>query len=102
MLASFALVDRRQRLGHAVDERLGADEAGARIGLRLPDQMLGAAEADFEPNVVDRRWKQRGEISGAGDVRSSARRGSSVSNSSAWRARKRMPLAPAEEGAVPM
>ena len=52
-------LDRGERLGHAVDERLDADEAGARIALGLRDQMLAAAEADFEADVIDRRRKQR-------------------------------------------
>ena len=56
------LVDRDQRLRHAVDERLASDEAGARVSLRLRDQMLRAAEADFEPHVVDRLRKQGCEI----------------------------------------
>src|SRR5262245_47304998 len=55
-------VDRRQRLGHAVDERLAADEPGARMVERLRDQVLTAAEADLEADVVDRTWKERGEI----------------------------------------
>jgi hypothetical protein len=33
---------------HAVHERLDADEARKRVGQRLRDQMLAAAEADFE------------------------------------------------------
>ena len=42
-------LDRRQRLGDAVDERLAADEPERRIGLRDMRQMLAAAEADLEP-----------------------------------------------------
>ena len=51
----LALVDRGQRLGHAVDERLDADEAGTRMPLRFGDQVFAAAEAAFEPDLVDIR-----------------------------------------------
>src|SRR4029077_5330496 len=61
-IADLPRVDRRQRLGHAVDERLAADEADARIAKRLRDQGLTAAEADLEAGGIDRAWKQRGEI----------------------------------------
>jgi hypothetical protein len=53
MLAA-SCIDRRQRLGDAVDEPSAADEAGARMRLRLRDQVLGAAEADLEADVIDR------------------------------------------------
>ncbi len=51
------LLDRGKRLGHAIDERLAADEAGARICQCLRDQMLAAAKADFQPHVIDRHAK---------------------------------------------
>ena len=57
----LAAVDGRERLGHAVDERLDADEAGARPLLRLRDQIFAAAEADLELDVIDRDRKQRAE-----------------------------------------
>ena len=82
MLARPRAVDRGQRLRHAVDERLDADEAGRRIALGLRDQVLAAAEADLEADVVG-ALEQRAQISGAGVSRSSASRGSSVSNSAA-------------------
>ena len=100
---SFALVDRGERLRHAVDERLDADEADARIGLRLRDQMLGAAEADFEPNVVDRRRETaRARSSGArlAQIEREARQ-QRVEQLGLPRA-QRMALAPAEERAVTM
>ena len=50
-------LDLRQDLCHAVDVGLAADEAGVRKGQRLGDQMLAAAEADFEPNILERRFK---------------------------------------------
>ena len=60
-IAELVVVDRGQRLGDGVDEAVAADEAGARIGLRLRDQMLGAAEADFEPHVIGAA-EQRAQI----------------------------------------
>src|SRR3954453_9400646 len=58
-------VDRRQGLGHAVDERLASDEADLRMTLRLRDQMLGAAESHFETDFRP-MWKQRCEIGRCG------------------------------------
>ena len=84
-------VDRRQRLGHAVDERLAADEADARIAKRLRDQVLGPTEADLEADVVDRAGNSAAR-SCAGLLTSTTSRGSSVSNNSAWFARKGCPL----------
>jgi hypothetical protein len=43
--------DRRQRLRHAIDERLVADKADVWIGKRLRDQMFAAAEPDLEPHA---------------------------------------------------
>ena len=78
-----------------------ADEADARMRLaRLRDQVLGAAEADLEMDIVDRDRKQRCELP--------ARVGSGRSRAAAAACRtvrlpraQRMSLAPAEEGAVP-
>ena len=76
--------DLRQDLGHAVDIGLAADEAGARKGARFRDQMLAAAESDFEPDVVDRRRRTgRRDRAGAGSPMSSASRGSRCSIRSA-------------------
>ena len=57
--------DLRQDLRHAVDIGLAADEAGIGKGARFRDQMLAAAESDFEPDVVDRAVEQLGEIARA-------------------------------------
>src|SRR5262245_5550701 len=46
------LADGGQRLGDALLERLAADEAGVRISFRLPDHVLGSAEADLEPDLA--------------------------------------------------
>jgi hypothetical protein len=50
--------DGAQRLDDAVLERLAADQADVRIGSRLPEQMLGSAEADLEPHLLDGRGEQ--------------------------------------------
>src|SRR5262249_5018380 len=39
---------------HSVDERLDADEAGARMLLGLRDHMLATAESDLAADAVDR------------------------------------------------
>ena len=63
--------NRRQRLGHTIDERLRPDETRAGMHSRLGDEMLTTAESDFEPHVIDwigeqrsRRRRLRGEIEG--------------------------------------
>jgi hypothetical protein len=48
-------LDRRQQLGDAIDEGLGADEADAGSGGRLGSEMLAAAEADLELDRLG-RW----------------------------------------------
>ncbi len=58
------VLDRRQHLGHAVDERLAADEAGFGMGARLRGKVLAAAEANFEADVFDRVGKECAEIGG--------------------------------------
>ena len=55
-------LDLRQDFRHAVDIGLAADEAGLRKGARFGDQMLAAAESDFEPDAFDRRVEQRGKV----------------------------------------
>src|SRR5579883_1792486 len=56
------LFDRRQRLGDAVDERFGADEADIAMRQGLGDQMLAAAKADFEPDLAGLERKKRRAI----------------------------------------
>src|SRR4051794_26845079 len=94
----LALVDRRQRLGHAVDERLDADEARARMLRSFGDQMFAAAEAAFQPDLVDTR-KQRTQIgrSGCGKIELELRQQRVHQRGLALA--QRMALAPAEEGA---
>ena len=51
-----------RKCGHdAVHVWLGADEAGMDVVLRLPDQMLACAEADFEPDFVNRSGEERSQ-----------------------------------------
>ena len=76
----------------ALMKAVAADEAAVRMRLRLRDQMFGAAEADFQPHVVERLSNSARRSAGAGLVRSSASFGSSVSNSAAWRGRNGWPL----------
>ena len=94
----LAFVDRRQRLGHAVDERLDADEARARMPRGFGDQMLAAAEAAFQPDVVD-VVEQRAQIgrSRRGEIEREPRQ-QRVEQRRLPLA-QRMALAPAEEGA---
>ena len=54
--------DRRQELGHAVDERFGADEAGGRGGGSHGRQPLAAAKADFELDRRCGRMEQLGRL----------------------------------------
>ena len=94
-------IDRRQRLRHSVDERLGADEPAARIGLRLRDQVLSAAESDLQAHVVDRDRKQRRQTAGRRvEVQREARQ-QRVEQLRLPRA-QRMALAPAKERPVMM
>ena len=94
----LALVDRRQRLGHAVDERLDADEARARMLRGFGDQMLAAAEAAFQPDLVD-TIEQRAQIGrrGRGQIEPEPRQQRVHQRGLALA--QRMALAPAEEGA---
>jgi len=48
------LFDGGEKLGDAVDIGLAADEADARVGRGLPGEVLAAAEADLEPDILDR------------------------------------------------
>ena len=95
-------LDLRQDLRHAVDIGLAADEAGVGKGLRFRDQMLAAAESDFEPDIVERRIEQLGEIGRRGLPMSSARCGSRCSIRSAWCDAELVALAAPEERAVRM
>ena len=100
-VGELALVDRGQRLGHAVDERLDADEAGARIALGFRDQVLAAAEAAFQPHVVD-AVEQRAQIGGRGRRQIERKLRQQRVEQRGLARPQRMALAPAEEGAGSM
>lgn len=89
-ITDAGLIDMRQQFGHAVDEWLAADDAHVAICLRLRDQVLTAAEADFQPYVINRRVEQgRGS---SGPLSGSRNRGSRSAISSACLSRRRLPL----------
>ena len=77
-IADIVRLDLRQDLCHAVDIGLAADEAGVREGARFRHQMLAAAEADLEPDIVEPPGASNSlaRSPGALPVMSSARRGS--------------------------
>ena len=97
-----AAVDRRDRLRHAVQKRLDADEAGRRRGDRLGDQMLAAAEADLQANAPTRQ-RERGRRAGraAAPSRSTASAGSRSAIETGAARRQRLALAAAEERIAP-
>src|SRR6185369_7222172 len=61
-VGELLLLDLREQRGEAVEEGLAADEADPRMTLRLPGQMLAAAEADLEPALSRRRREQLARI----------------------------------------
>ena len=63
-IAQVLLLDGGQHLDHPLLERLAADATGVRVVLRLPDQVLAAAEADLEPDLRFRRIEQASEFGG--------------------------------------
>ena len=69
-VADVVRLDGAEDLGHAVDIRLAADEAGLRKAQCFRDQMLAAAESDFETDALDCRIEQRREVgrTGTADV----------------------------------
>ncbi len=94
------VVDGHECLGDSVDESVRANEADARVGLRLRDQMFGAAEADFEAHVIGRAGKQRAQIGrrGLAGIKGNARQ-QRLKQRRLPRP-QRMALAPPEEGAL--
>ncbi len=95
-------LDLRQDFGHPVHIRLAADEADVRKGLRLGGQMLAAAKADFEPDVVERPvedFRQR-RRRGRGNVQRQPRQ-QAVDQIGLVGAQS-VTLAPAEERALPV
>ncbi len=47
----LVLIQKNQKTGDAVDERLASDQTGLGIGRRLRGQMLAAAETDLQPDL---------------------------------------------------
>ena len=84
--------DLRQDLRHAVDIGLAADEADIGKRLRFRDQMLAAAEADLEPDILESPSNMSASRSGADVPISSASCGSRLSIRSAWWMRSLWPL----------
>ena len=72
-IADIVRLDLREYLRHAVDIGLAADEAGVRKRLGFGDQVLAAAETDFEPHRFGRRIEQLREATEAPIVRCRAR-----------------------------
>ena len=76
-------LDGAQRLDDAVLERLAADQADVRVGARLPQQMLGPAEADLEPHLRRPAARTARPAGPAEDPTASARRAAARAASSA-------------------
>jgi len=64
-IVDAAGVDLGQRLRHAVDEGLAADEAHAGPRHGLAREVLAAAKTDLEADVIGSTWKQRTKITGS-------------------------------------
>ncbi len=67
-IGKLVLLDTRQHLGHGIDESVAADEAGARMFRRLRKQMLAAAKADFQADLLDLVGKQRPQVGRRGSI----------------------------------
>lgn len=59
-------LDPGQQAGDAVDEDLGAEEAGVPVARRLPGQVLAGAEADLQPERRGPRLEEAGEVERGG------------------------------------
>ena len=101
MLASLSSSIAASALAMALTKPSQPMKPRARIGLRLRDQMLGAAEADFQPHVVDAAeqsaqigWRRFGKIERELRQQRVEQRG--------LPRLERMAFAPAEEGALRM
>ena len=95
-----ARVDRCKDLCHAVDERLAADEAAARMVLGLADQMLAAAETDLEAQLIDRNRKQIVERPWRRGLQIDGQPGQQRLEERGLMRPQPMPFAPAEEAAL--
>src|SRR5476649_1214259 len=99
-IAELVGIDGGERLADGVHEGIAADEAAARVRLRLRDKMFGAAETDFQPHLVERNIEQSAQIGGRrfDQIEREARQ-SCVEQRGLPRL-QRMTLAPAKEGAL--
>ena len=73
---------------HAVDKGLAADEANVGMMRGLPNQMLARAEANFEPDLFDRRRERLLNGEEAGSARGRRKLGSSASSRRSFRSLK--------------
>ena len=55
-------VEQRHQPRDAVKEHLAADDADRRVVGRLSGEVFAAAEADFEPGLLDRSGEQRARV----------------------------------------
>ena len=87
-----ARLDSGERLGHAVDERLDADEADLRLPRGFGQQVFAGAETDLQADAIDRDREQRGQL---------ARRLAQVERQPRQQGRQQSGLARAELVALP-
>ena len=88
----------RKQLRNTIHIGFSADDADMRIMLRLPDQMLTAAESHFEPNVSDRSGKVGARV-GAG-IQMHFELGKQIIEQMLLMRRERRPLAAAVQHAT--
>ena len=98
-IGEAARPDGSERLGHAVDEGLDANEPGLRRPLGFRDQMLAAAEADFESYRLDAWCKQGREVVGRRRVEVECQSRQQGFEQCGLLRPQRMALAAAEKGA---
>ena len=95
-----ARLDRRQRLGHAVDERLDADEAGARMRSACAIRCSPPPKPISSRTRVDRLRKQRAQVGRRGPIEIERKPRQQRLEQRRLARPQRMPLAPAEERAA--
>ena len=93
-------LDLCQDFRHAVDERFAADEANLRVRGGSRDQILAAAEPDFEANRIQRTRKHVRKIGRRRPVKRKRNARQQCRQESGLVRPQPMTLAAAEEGAV--
>src|SRR3990172_5543054 len=78
-----------------VDEGIAADKAQLFMVLGLPPQMLAGAEADLEPDVLDRDREQLPQISGSGLLEVEAEKRQELAQQALFPRAQGLALAPA-------